>query len=40
MKFIRIKVKNLKIESDQALISKLIDESFNLQVNIPLPDPY
>ena len=40
MKFIRIKVKQLRIESDQTLISKLIDESFNLKVNIPLPDPY
>ena len=40
MKFIRIKVKQLRIESDQSLISKLINESFNLQINIPLPDPY
>ena len=40
MKFIRIKVKQFRVESDQALISKLIDESFNLQINIPLPDPY
>lgn len=39
MKFIRIKVKTLRIESEQ-LLHKLIDESFNLQIEIPLPDPY
>lgn len=39
MKFIRVKVKNLRIESEE-LLHKLIDESFNLVVTIPLPDIY
>ena len=39
MKFIRVKVKNLKIESPD-LISKLIDKSFKLYLTIPLPDVY
>ena len=37
MKFIRVKVKNLRIESED-LLHKLIDGSFNLQVTVPLPD--
>ena len=39
MKFIRVKVKNVLID-DQALLPKLIDQSFDLQVSIPLPDIY
>jgi hypothetical protein len=39
MKFIRIKVKNLRIESE-ALLHKLIEGSFNLSVEVPLPDFY
>jgi len=39
MKFIRVKVKNLRIESED-LLHKLIDGSFNFQVAVPLPDIY
>lgn len=39
MKFIRVKVKNVIID-DQALLPKLIDQGFDLQVSIPLPDIY
>lgn len=39
MKFIRVKIKNVKIDSDK-LNSHIIDESFFLSVFIPLPDKY
>lgn len=39
MKFIRIKVKHLNVESPD-LISKMTDKSFTLFLDIPLPDVY
>lgn len=39
MRFIRLKVKNLRIENEE-LLHNMIDKNFNLQVNIPLPDIY
>ena len=39
MKFIRIKVKTLRMENE-ALLHKLINQSFNLALEIPLPDFY
>ena len=37
MKFIRVKVKNVRIESKE-LLHKFINENFNLKVTVPLPD--
>ena len=37
MKFIRVKVKNVRIESKE-LLHKMINENFNLKVTTPLPD--
>ena len=39
MKFIRVKVKTLRIEAED-LLHELIDKSFDLQIEIPLPDIY
>jgi len=39
MKFIRIKVKEMMIESD-ALIQELAGQSFTLTASVPLPDVY
>lgn len=39
MKFIRVKIKTLRIDSDK-LNSMIIEESFSLSVLIPLPDKY
>lgn len=39
MRFIRFKVKTLRIE-DETLLHKIIDRGFNLSGKIPLPDPY
>jgi len=39
MKFIRIKVKQMKVDSED-LISKITQKSFTLSLDIPLPDVY
>lgn len=39
MKFIRVKIKTLKIDSAE-LISQMIDQNFSLSAYIPLPDKY
>ncbi|CDW78943.1 c2 domain-containing protein 3 [Stylonychia lemnae] len=39
MKFIKIKIGSLRIE-DEGLLHSLIDETFNITVNVPLPDIY
>jgi hypothetical protein len=39
MKFIRIKVKTLRVESEDVL-HNLIENSFTLSVSVPLPDFY
>jgi hypothetical protein len=37
MKYIRIKVKTLRIENE-ALLHHLIENSFSLSISVPLPD--
>lgn len=39
MKYIRMRIKTLRIE-DQALLQKMLDNSFALTVALPLPDIY
>jgi len=39
MKFIKIKINSLRIE-DESLLHNLIDETFSISVNVPLPDIY
>jgi len=39
MKFIKIKINSLRIE-DEGLLHNLIDETFSISVNVPLPDIY
>ena len=39
MRFIKIKIKTMKIESEE-LLHALIDQTFNLIVDVPLPDVY
>lgn len=39
MKFIKIKISTLRIE-DEALLHALIDETFSIIVELPMPDIY
>ena len=39
MKFIKVKIVNLRIE-DEGLLHSLIDETFSITADLPLPDIY
>ena len=39
MRFIKIKIGTLRIE-DEALLHSLIDETFSIIVELPMPDVY
>jgi hypothetical protein len=39
MKFIRVKVKSLRVEAE-ALLHTLIDKGLSMTVEVPLPDVY
>jgi hypothetical protein len=39
MKFIRMKIQTLRIENEE-LLHSLIEDSFNMVVELPLPDVY
>ncbi len=39
MRFIRMKIMTLKIENEE-LLHSLIDDTFNIIVELPLPDVY
>lgn len=39
MKFIKVKITNLRIENEE-LLHQLIDQTFTITVEVPLPDIY
>jgi hypothetical protein len=39
MKFIKVKINSLRIENEE-LLHQLIDSTFTIQVDVPLPDIY
>ena len=39
MKFIKVKINALRVE-DESLLHSLIDETFSITVDMPLPDIY